>query len=393
MKQILTIAICLLVATLGTKAEGIEFFEGSWQEAKDYALKQDKLIFVDAYTTWCGPCKRMAKSTFPDKQVGQYFNDNFVNVKLDMEKGEGPRFAQTYQVRSYPTLLFIDGAGELVHRAVGAKDPTDFLKLGKMVSRKNDKSEDLAKLYEEGKRDPEFIYKYVKALNKADKPSLKISNDYLKTQEDLSTDFNLRFIFEAVTEADSRIFDMMIKHKSEIIKLFSQDEFNQKVIAVTNKTINKAIEYESPALLAEAKEKINHISDKDRAELFHVRADKKYFLLVGDSKNYLKACGKYIKYTAGKDANLMYLLAREASENLPTDKKVLAKAEQWAGKAFKMDGKASHAYTYADLLYQNDKPEKALGVAKAGLEAAKEEKANPALLMKLIQKIELSIGS
>lgn len=392
MKQIFCI-LFLSLSFISLKAEGIEFFHGSWAEAKDLAIKSDKIIFVDAYTSWCGPCKRMAKNVFPQKSVGDYYNSNFIAVKLDMEKdADGPSFAREYQVRSYPTLLFIDGGGEVVHRAVGGKKPEDFVKLGQMVMKKVDKSGDYEKEYEEGKRDPEFIFKYVKALNGADKPSLKIANEYIKTQKDLSTDFNTKFLFEAVTEADSRLFDIMIKNKSSIIKMFGQEKFDEKVILVTNKTINKAIEYGSSDLLAEAKDKINVISDKKRAKLFHLRADKKYYLLTGDVKNYLKSSDKYVKEMAGKDPELMQQLSLEVKKYLATNKKALKKGESWAKMAFGLNESINTAYTYAEYLYINENPEKALVIANKGVAICNAEKKNPAMFNELIRKINLNIS-
>lgn len=392
MKQIFCI-LFLSLSFISLRAEGIEFFHGSWAEAKDLAIKSDKIIFVDAYTSWCGPCKRMAKNVFPVKSVGDYYNANFIAVKLDMEKDkDGPSFAREYQVRSYPTLLFIDGAGEVVHRAVGGKKPEDFVNLGKMVMKKVDKSGDYEKEYADGKRDPEFIFKYVKALNSAGKPSLKIANEYIKSQKDLSTDFNTKFLFEAVTEADSRLFDIMIKNKSSIIKMFGQEKFDQKVILVTNKTINKAVEYGSPDLLAEAKDKINAISDKNRAKLFHLRADKKYYLLTGDVKNYLKSSDKYVKEMAGKDPELMEQLSLEVKKYLATNKKALKKGETWAKKAFELNESINTAYTYADYLYINESPEKALIVANKGIEITKAAKKNPSMFDELIRKINLNIS-
>ncbi len=391
MKQILSFILFLAVAFSANAAEGegIQFFKGTWEEAKAEALKNDQVIFVDAYTAWCGPCKRMAKQVFTQKSVGDFYNENFLNVKLDMEKGEGPKFASQYSVRSYPTLLFIDGSGEVVHRQIGGKPVAEFLKLGETVMRKNDKSIDLAEAYEKGKRDPDFVYKYVKALNKVGKPSLRVANDYLNTQDDYSTPFNQRFIFEAVAESDSRIFDMMIQQKAGIIKQYSQEEFDDKIIAATNKTINKAIEYESWDLVAEAKEKINFISDKDRAELFHLRADKKYYLLTGDSKKYLKSAQKFIKIRAGKDAKLMYDMSREALQYMSTDAKVLDKAEDWAAKAYSLDKNATYAYSYVELLYANGNSAKALDIAKEGLELCKTEKKDPRTFMQIMQKLEL----
>lgn len=392
MKQTLLL-LSLLGLTFFAKAEGIEFFKGSWEEAKQTAIEQDKIIFVDAYTSWCGPCKLMSKKVFTQKTVGDFYNSNFISVKLDMEKtDEGRKFARDYRVRSYPTLLFIDGAGEVVHLAVGAKQPNDFIALGKSVLKKMDKSESFQAEYEKGNREPAFIYKYVKSLNKAGKPSLKISNDYIKTQKDLSTTFNIKFLFEAVQEADSRLFNLMIQQKKGTIKMFGQSSFDKKIIEATNKTVNKAIEYESEDLLSEAKEKINLISDNQRAKLFHHRADKKYALLTGDTKKYLKVSQRYVKAIAGKDAVLMEQLAAEVKQFLSTDKKALAKAEQWAAKAFELEKTADRAWLYADFLYTNNKAKKALNVAKEGEELSKKDPLKARQFQQLIQKINILLS-
>ncbi len=391
MKYIFSIFIALFSLNIAF-AEGIDFFHGTWEEAKTFAKEERKLIFVDAYTTWCGPCKKMARDIFPQKSVGDFYNQNFVNVKLDMEKGEGPTFARKYGVRAYPTLLFIDGEGELIHLSKGAKPADKLIQLGEMALRKNNKSEDYAKLYEEGKRDPDFIYHYIIELNKAKKPSLKIANEYIKTQDDLDTEFNIKFLFEALTESDSRIFNLVIDRKKKVIEIFGQEAFDKKIIEVTNVTVNKAVEYESLTLLEESKKKINEISDKDRAKLFHLRADKKYYLFTGDVKNYLKSAKKYVKEYAINDAGKLNELAREMKQYLPTEEKVLKEAEKHAAAACKLEASASHYYTYADLLYTNNKADKALEVAQKALVAANGNPGDLNLINQLIQKIELLKG-
>ena len=99
MKKYLILLAFTLILGSTCIAQGIEFAHGStWKEILAKAEKEDKLIFVDAYAEWCGPCKKMAKDVFTQKEVGGYFNANFVNVKMDMEAGEGPMlFAGEYR--------------------------------------------------------------------------------------------------------------------------------------------------------------------------------------------------------------------------------------------------------------------------------------------------------
>lgn len=111
--------------------EGIRFVEENWAKAKAEAKKQNKLIFLDAYTSWCGPCKMLKRNTFPDKEAGEFFNKNFINVALDMEKGDGPAVAQTYQVNAYPTLIITDADGNLVTYTRGYIDAKQLIEFGK----------------------------------------------------------------------------------------------------------------------------------------------------------------------------------------------------------------------------------------------------------------------
>tara|TARA_R110002111_G_scaffold108334_2_gene167008 strand:- start:12 stop:413 length:402 start_codon:yes stop_codon:yes gene_type:complete len=108
-------------------ADGIKFSDISFEDALKKAKKEKKLIFVDAYAVWCGPCKWMDANVFTEKEVGDAFNEHFINLKIDMEKGEGPELARKYNVRAYPTLFLIDGDGKVVKRILGAKKKDQLL--------------------------------------------------------------------------------------------------------------------------------------------------------------------------------------------------------------------------------------------------------------------------
>lgn len=129
LKQI--IALFLYLPLVVTAQDGIRFQNQTWSSLLASAKKQNKLIFVDAYAVWCGPCKSMASQVFPLKEVGTFFNQNFINSKIDMEKGEGVDLAQQYNVTAYPTYLFINGNGELVHKGIGYLPAEEFITVAK----------------------------------------------------------------------------------------------------------------------------------------------------------------------------------------------------------------------------------------------------------------------
>lgn len=147
--------------------EGIQFESMSWEEALSASQKTNKLIFVDAYTTWCGPCKALEKYTFTDPSVGALYNASFINVRFDMEEYPGLELAEKYYVNLYPTLLFIDGNGDLVHRGCGAMETDEFIELGKTASNREETLSALQEKFEAGDRTMELIDKYISALNNA----------------------------------------------------------------------------------------------------------------------------------------------------------------------------------------------------------------------------------
>ena len=114
---------------------GIKFFTGSWAEVLTEAKRLNKPLFLDIYTTWCPPCRRMAREAFPNPMVGAKFNDYFINYQVNAEVNEGLELGKRYAVASYPTSLFIIPSGELVHRAVGYGGIKALLEQADMVFR------------------------------------------------------------------------------------------------------------------------------------------------------------------------------------------------------------------------------------------------------------------
>ena len=371
-KLVLILSIVFSIHTM--QAQGIEFFHGTYSEALEKATKENKLIFMDAFAEWCGPCKRMAATAFKEERVGKYFNDNFINVKMDMEKGDGPGLQRKYDVTAYPTLLFLNGKGDVVHKSVGGQSGEQLLALARVAAGKMDNTKEFEKAYNEGKRDPELIANYVRALNRSGKPSLKIVNEYLQ-KADMANQNTLRVIYEGTTQADSKVFDLLIKNKTAITALYNEQQIKSKIEDACLKTIDNAVEFKNEALYREAKDKMR-ANVPEKADLFAIDADLKYFKAVGNSKEFCKTCENILKKEGKSDARKLFTTAKLMIDAFPYDKDALKDAEKYFKKAAENGGMSEYYYWYAHTLLRNGKKNDALTAAQKALQIAKETSPN-----------------
>lgn len=160
---------------------GIFFENLSLKEALNVAKKTNRLLFVDAYTSWCGPCRKMDKEVFTQEKVGDYFNANFINVRYDMEKGEGVEIAKKYGVVAYPTYLLIRPDGVLQYSVSGFKAPDDFIAAVKMGTDVANSVNVQQIKYEAGNRTKPFLNRYAKLLfSKGHPDAYTVAKDLFK---------------------------------------------------------------------------------------------------------------------------------------------------------------------------------------------------------------------
>jgi thiol:disulfide interchange protein len=118
-------------AGVSSKKTGIQFTQSeTLSDVLDKAAAENKLVFVDFYTTWCLPCKLMDQDVFPDRRLGEFMNENFVSYKVNAEQGNGVNLATLYNIEGFPTLLFLDTAGNVLERKLGAAYQREMYSLG-----------------------------------------------------------------------------------------------------------------------------------------------------------------------------------------------------------------------------------------------------------------------
>lgn len=143
---------------------GIRFENLSYDEALARARTSGRYLFIDCYTSWCGPCKQLEKEVFADPEVAEYFNSNFINLRIDVEKGEGPDLKRRFGVQPVPTLLFINAEGTVEHKFIGTLPPDEFIRKSSEVFTDENRYGILNRRYDNGDRSSSFLSGYINEL-------------------------------------------------------------------------------------------------------------------------------------------------------------------------------------------------------------------------------------
>jgi len=250
----LFLSILLMVGgVLSSSAVGIPFETGTWDEVLTKAKKEDKIIFVDAFATWCGPCKTMSREVFTDPEVGDYFSENFINYKFDMELGEGIAFSDKYEVTAYPTLLLINSNGEVLARKVGGADTPSFIMWAKeSIHPELSPLRGFERDYANGERDTTFLYAYIEALAERDQYDQiqKISKTYLDQIEPaglMEVEPFVVFMYNPTSVLENPYWDYFFSHYDEFVLDYGKYAY-QKMSSTLEYNYEIAIEEQDEAL-------------------------------------------------------------------------------------------------------------------------------------------------
>lgn len=385
MKKINILALlCLIsIGLMAQGSDGIVFKKDDWSSILAQAKAEDKLIFVDAYTTWCGPCKKMDRDVFPQMEVGSFYNAMFINVKMDMEKGQGIKLARDYNVNAFPSFLFIDGDGKIMHRTAGFHDVNEFLALGNEAVDPSGRLSSFEKKYQDGDRSPEFLKKYTKIrYDIADGSHDDIALEYLKTQDDWGTEENKEFLFSNIVDANSELFDYLLANKKSFADMYGQNAVMSKVQEVIYSSIEDTKDDSGLAQI----ERLFKKAYPDRAEQMTARFSMTYYRQAGDREKYMDAANTYYKkYKVDDQAEINE--AAWTFFRITKDKGRLKQAVKLAKKSITLNSNYYNNDTLAHLYHAIGKKRKAIKTANKAIAIAEEEFVDSSPTKKLLEEI------
>jgi len=355
----------------------IEFRDLTFSEALTAADEENKPIFMDCYTTWCGPCKWMAANIFTENEIADFYNENFVCVKFDMEKGEGIEIAKEFKIRAYPTLLFVDANRELVMKQIGApRDPEPYINLGE-----NARSEDynliaLAENVDENRNDASYMAKYFKVMAAADMVDQEQVDQYfsqIPKDEWLSAE-NVEIMSSIEHDIESQIFQDLVARSDAYVAVDStlKDVIGYSIVsALLNEAYSRKETAEEDYLALLNKVKSWEFPGKGLA-LFMV--ESRVAQRQG-SEDYIEYCLEKVKPNVWDNASELNSVAWYFFKNTDEPEHLKA-AESWAERAVALEPSHHILDTYANLLFKNGKKQKALEVGKQALNVAQAEGAD-----------------
>jgi thioredoxin-related protein len=366
-----------VIPTILFAQQGIQFEHGlTWKQVQAKAKAENKYIFMDAFTTWCGPCRYMTATIFPQEKVGTFFNQNFINVKVQLDttkadndevKGwyaDGHNIMTSYKVNVFPTYLFFDPNGKLVHRAIGSSEADQFLAKAKDAVNPEKQYYVMLDKFKSGKKDPPFLFNLAKASQEAyDMENAKvIAKEYLATQKDMFTKDNVEFIDKFTQSTKDRGFALILNNPAKYDAIKGAGAANTKLVEVIeyDEVFPKLFKRNAPAadwdaLTADLKTKYPH-------QVSEVVAASKVMLYQNtrDWNKFEVAVQDYMKLYGSK-ATPMQLnnYAWTVFENCK-DMTCVKDALEWSKRSFKDNNTPGFIDTYANILYKLGQKEEAI---------------------------------
>lgn len=400
---LLTLAIFFSIRTFSQEEKGMHFIHGlSWQQVKDKAKSENRYIFVDAFTTWCGPCRMMAKNIFPLPETGSFYNANYINLKVQLDTtakdndevkrwyADAHDMMVRYGVNVFPTYLFFSPDGNLVHRSVGASDASTFINKGKDALNPDKQYYTLVERYRKGERESAFLKSLAEASADAyDRPATPVfSAAYISTQTNMLTEDNVRFLDNMTQSSQDPGFDIILNNTAAYNKIMGQGKAESKIKEII---LNEEV---YPVLNPETKPDWQQLQDtlsrKYPSLAGEITANAKvvYYYSQQDWPAFSKSVTDYLNQFGNHiSANELNNYAWKVFENCD-DTSCINQALEWSKKSVDLTNSPEYIDTYAALLYKTGKKEEAIAWEEKAVKLIKASKVDDSDYQKNLEKMK-----
>ncbi len=350
----------------------INFEKPDWADAVDKARKDKKLIMVYMNTEWCEPCLEMELNVFNDEEVGTRYSKSFINVPFDAELYPGAELAERYQVEIFPTFLFLNEYGELIHRGCGYMEPGGLqLMATDALGTSNLKT--VRQQFENGDRSEALVIAYTELLESACMDKGPFVKAYFK---DLPHDLwvspaTWAMINLNVTDPNSDEFEFLTTYHDRFALKFGKDTIDSKIYSVLLDQFVQIYEGEDLTLFAlqTLRRMLEPLDFKGKDRLRYM-IEVEYYEMVRDWENYGLSVKKVVEDQKITDENLLNEFAWKFYLYV-ANPELISLAKDWMSACVVTTQNASTLDTYASLLYKTGEKKEAIKWEQKAIEQAK----------------------
>jgi len=394
-----TFLLCISFSAI--TAKGIIFFQGSWEEASLLAIKLNKPLFVEAYNEDCRLCKEIEERTFSQEEVGSFYNNNFINLKINIDKEDGVYFRSKYNVEILPDLIFLDPTGYPIYRDLGDKDKGQLLTLAYKVVKTNiggnqsnppivskTMLETMKEQYNRGFQNINFLYDYAYELKKHNEPYAEIVNAFIAQlkKDKLKDPKNLLFIYDFSNDLQTDAMTVLLKLRETFEAKYGYAHIVNRIksAALTNAEI--AGSKQSVKLFKETKQIIEKANLADQERMIFL-VESTFYKKMAHWDEYIAIVKKYIWKHGVRHPDFLQEKAEDVL--VYSDKKEdLHLAKRWMETALVQKRTYEHYNTYAHILFELGHLIKSQNVAQKALEYASSENKDGFSAKSLIDQIQ-----
>ncbi|MGB0930383.1 MAG: thioredoxin family protein [Chitinophagales bacterium] len=376
--------------------EGINFFEGSLSEAQSIAAEEQRPVFVQLSADWCLPCRQMEKNVFPLNTVGEFYNQNFINIKLDADSPDGIELKRNYDAMTIPESFFFDSNGRLMLREGGFKGEQQILTLGNKILKKHPKP-----------RKPRVVITSPKSTktnntntskdtstkgkNYGAKPSNSSKLYSHKSAFDLflmrltgsiKKPHNMEWVYYNAENFDSKAMNTLLRQKRRFNDYYGKSAINQHIKSILYTKLAIATGDKNEDLYKEIL-KVVQKADLPESDFLKIELQSRYFEGIGDNESYVKVNRQFMRSYKGKDPAVFHRKAWEV-HNHSDNKADLLKAIDWLEKSVDLNPQFYNLETLAKFYDKTGKKRKARKAAQQAIEYAKMEGRSFNHLLKLV---------
>lgn len=363
---------------------GVKFEPITWEKALEKAKENNKIIFLDAYTTWCAPCKMMEKEVFPRVPVGDFFNSNFICVKMDMERGEGIDLARRFNIHAFPTFIFVDAKENVLHADAGGKNITECIAMGNLALNPQERLATLDKKFAEGgNADVDFLKTYIyKRFNLQNNSHQAAAEAYLNFQNDWTTPENMEFIVKYIQNPGSKAFAYLLENKAKFVKQLGKQKVESKIESCIYDELYKG----SSRTGVETMQIILEKQYGERAPYYLARYKAVFAQAMFDAVGFQTSANEYFAKFPPEDPAEWSAMALYVT-HFPMDKILLKTALLWVENGIKQEDNFDCRFAKAQLLKYGGKKRKAKKTAKEAIAWAKKNGENTDKIEKFLEDL------